>query len=269
VTKSYFCLRSSVTVMLEAPTSYLPLSRPVEHLGRGPLLDDAALVEEDDRVGGLPGEADLVRDDDHRGASLGQIPHDVENLADQLGVERRGGLVEQDQLGVEGERPGDGDALLLAAGELPRIGLLLVGQSDLGQELRGSLSGFGTLADRLDDVLEDGQVREEVEGLEDEADVRPLLEDLALGQLVEPVAVLAVPDQLAVDPDVPAVDLLEVVDGAQQGGLARAGRPQDHRDAALADGQVDALEHLVRPERLVDAADLDHRRQPREKCRST
>ena len=44
----------------------------------------------------------------------------LEHLAGQFGVERRGDLVEQHQLGLHGERARDGDALLLAARELRR-----------------------------------------------------------------------------------------------------------------------------------------------------
>src|SRR5580704_17065396 len=58
----------------------------VEHLGRRALLDDAALVDEDDAVGDLAGEADFMGDDDHRHAGFGQPTDHRENLADQLGV---------------------------------------------------------------------------------------------------------------------------------------------------------------------------------------
>ena len=47
--------------------------------------------------------------------------HDGEHLADELGVERRGRLVEQHHLRVEAERARDRDALLLAARELGRV----------------------------------------------------------------------------------------------------------------------------------------------------
>ena len=60
----------------------------------------------------------------------------VEHLADQLGVERRGRLVEQHAPpGSQGQRAGDGDALLLPAGQLPRVGVGLVGQPDPVEQL--------------------------------------------------------------------------------------------------------------------------------------
>ena len=78
--------------------------------------------------------------DDHGGAAAGQVLDDVEDLADQLRVERRGGLVEEQHLGLQGERAGDGDALLLAAGELPRVGVRLLGQPDPLQQAVAAVS---------------------------------------------------------------------------------------------------------------------------------
>ena len=46
----------------------------VEHLRGRALLDDPAAVHEDDRVGDLAGEADLVRDDDERRAGCARGP---------------------------------------------------------------------------------------------------------------------------------------------------------------------------------------------------
>ena len=107
--------------------------------------------------------------------SLGQVAHDREHVADELGVERRGRLVEEHELGVHRQRPGDGDALLLAAGELRREGVVLVGQPDLLEVVPGDPLGLGlaslehpSLGDG--EVLEHGQVREEVELLEHHAD---------------------------------------------------------------------------------------------------
>ena len=93
-------------------------------------------VQEDDGVGDLAGEADLVGDDDHGHPARRQVPHDGQHLADQLGVQRAGRLVEQHQLGLHRQRAGDGHPLLLAAGQLPRVGVRLVRQPDPLQQLR-------------------------------------------------------------------------------------------------------------------------------------
>jgi len=99
-------------------------------IGGGGVLDDLALVHEHHAVGDLAGEPHLVRDH-HHGHALGRERyHDVEHLVDHLGVERRGRLVEQHGDGVHGERTGDRDALLLAAGQLARIFLGVRGEPD-------------------------------------------------------------------------------------------------------------------------------------------
>ena len=102
-------------------------------------------------------------------------------------------------------------------------------------------------------------MREQVEVLEDHPDLGPLARDLALVQLVELAARLAVADQLAVDRQPAGVDLLQVVDAAQERRLARARRTEHAHHLAAVDLEVDALQHLEAPEALVDALGLDHR----------
>jgi hypothetical protein len=58
---------------------------------------------------------------------FGQFDHDVQHFLDHLRVEGRGRLVEQHDLGLHAQRAGDGDALLLAAGELAGVLLRLLG----------------------------------------------------------------------------------------------------------------------------------------------
>ena len=58
------------------------------------------------------------------------------------GVQSGGGLVTQQDLGVRCQGPGDGDPLLLAAGELGGIGVGLIGQTHDVQILQGTLFGL-------------------------------------------------------------------------------------------------------------------------------
>ncbi len=102
-------------------------------------------------------------------------------------------------------------------------------------------------------------MREEVEPLEDHADLGALAAHFAVAQLVDLVPMLAVTDQFAVDVQLPGGDLLQMVDAAQERRLARAGGPNDAHDLARLDFEVDALEHLEVTERLVDAFGADHR----------
>ena len=67
-----------------------------EELLRGLILLDLALIDEDDAVGHLAGEAHLVGDHQHGDAGVGQLLHQLQHLAHHLGVKGAGGLVEQD-----------------------------------------------------------------------------------------------------------------------------------------------------------------------------
>ena len=101
----------------------------------GPFLDHHAAVHEDHAIRDVLGELHLVGDD-HHGHALGcEAGHDVQDLTDELGIERGGRLVEQHQPRLHGQRPSDGDALLLAAREHVRIDVAFLRNADLGQEV--------------------------------------------------------------------------------------------------------------------------------------
>ncbi len=152
----------------------------------------------------------------------GQPLHDVQHLSHHFGVEGAGGLVKQHDARLHGERPGDGHPLLLAAGELGGVALGLVGKTDLEQQGLGPLLCLlarepSHLLGGQRDVVQHRQVREEVEGLEHHAHLFPQLVDIpGFGEAD------------AVDHDIAIVDGLQLVEGAQEGGLARAARPHDH-----------------------------------------
>ena len=78
-----------------------------------------------DLVGDLAREAHLVGDDHAGHALLGEFADRHQHLLDGLGIERRRHLVEQHHVRIHRERARDRDALLLAAGQLARIGVLL------------------------------------------------------------------------------------------------------------------------------------------------
>ena len=149
--------------------------RVLEHLVGRALLVDHAVGDEEHAVGDVVREADLVRHQQHRAAFLGERADHAQHLADQLGVERRGRLVEQQHLGVHRQRAGDGDALLLPAREPRRVGLGLVGEADAGELGLGARARLGLAlaahrAQPLHHVAERGHVREQVELLEHHAD---------------------------------------------------------------------------------------------------
>src|SRR5437763_4227020 len=59
------------------------------------LFNDHSFIHEDHMVSHFTGKAHLMGDNDHSHALVGQLTHDFEYLADQFGVEGRGGLVEK------------------------------------------------------------------------------------------------------------------------------------------------------------------------------
>ena len=100
---------------------------------------------------------------------------EAEDRVGGLGVEVAGGLVGGEDRRVVGERAGDGDALLLAAGERGGQLVRLVGHLDLLEQVQralGPLGGREHVAEvhRQHDVLDDGQRGQQLEELEHDAD---------------------------------------------------------------------------------------------------
>jgi hypothetical protein len=99
------------------------------------------------------------------------------------GIERAGRLVEQHDARLERDRARDGDALLLAAGELAGRVAGAVGEPDARQRRLAERIGFlarlaGDLAQRQRDVAERCHVRIEVERLEHHADALARMVDV-------------------------------------------------------------------------------------------
>ncbi|MNZ90511.1 hypothetical protein D3C78_1094760 [compost metagenome] len=143
---------------------------------RGVLLD-AALVHHRDAVGHQHGLVLVVGD--HQGGDAELALQGAQLGAQVLahpGVERRHRLVEQQQRGRRGQRAGQGDALLLAAGELAGILLLAAAQADQLEHLCDPCADRLALAagEAIGDVLLDGEVGEQRVGLEQDAVVAGL-----------------------------------------------------------------------------------------------
>src|SRR3954464_8887995 len=156
------------------------------------VADDAALVELDDAPLHVVHHLAVVGDDDDGGAGLVdpvEQLHDPDR-GDRVEVSAR--LVGQQQRRVVDEGAGDGDALLLATGELVGVAVELGRQADQAQGLRHLLANFGAAgADHLQgigDVVVDRAVGQQLEVLEDGADVAPQLRDLLLRQLADVAA---------------------------------------------------------------------------------
>ena len=221
--------------------------------GLGELLEAARLAPLDlDRgehavaepVGALRarGDGEVMGDDDERGAVLVALAlQKVHHQGASVDVESAGGLVGEDDPGPPGKRPGDGDALLLAAGE-PLDGRAdPVAQPDGLQELLGTLhpgpEGLPrVIEERGGHVLRGAQAWDEVEGLEDVAEGPPSQEGSA--RLPEAVG------RDAVDLVVPRRRHVDEAEEVEEGGLAGARAPDDRQVLPGAHVQVDAGEDM-------------------------
>ena len=162
---------------------YLPnvfmRSRTASAVGSLDLVDDAAVGQEDDPVG-VAGRARVVG---HHDDGLAQLPdrpaHEVEDLGPGAAVEVAGGLVGEDDLRPPGQGPGHRHPLLLAAGQLARP-VLRAGRARPMVSITWSSHAWSGLRPARSigqgDVLQGGERRHQVVGLEDEADLVPAQE---------------------------------------------------------------------------------------------
>ncbi len=210
-------------------------------------FDNLTFVEEDHAVGNGAGEAHFVGNDQHGHARAGQFYHHIEHFFNHFGVKGRGRFVEEHDFGLHRQGAGDGDPLLLAARELTGVLVGLVGDAYPFEQLQGGFFGFffapfAYLNGSQGDVLEHGQMREEIELLEDHTGFHANQLDV-VGIIVE---------FDAIHNDGAALVFFEPVDGANEGGFARARRPKDDNDLAFADFKIDIFEGLEVPIPFAD-----------------
>ena len=203
-------------------------------------LDNLPSVEEDHTVGDCACEVHLMGHDQHRAAVFCKLQHGVEHLAHHLRIERCRYLVKQHDLRMHTQRSDDRDTLLLTSGELTRITILFIKQSDALQKLFGFLSDlvFAALLHlhwRKYDILQNGLMRKQLIVLEYHTNLLTDLSDIAA------VAV----DQFAVKTNLAALDRLERIDTSEQGRLAAAGGTDDDDDLALMDVKAQSVENQV------------------------
>ena len=213
-------------------------------------------------VGHVPGEGHLVGDDHHGHVLGGEVADDLQDLAGQLGVEGGGGLVEEQDLRLHGQRTGDGHALLLTAGELVGVGILAVGKAHLLEQLPcvGVDLVLRALLDQnrgLGDVLQHGIVGEEVEVLKHQAEGG--LDAAQLGAAGEHRLAVDVPGGIfAQIGQIAAVHGLQQRGAAQQRALAAARRADDGHHLTLLHRQGDVVEHLQLPKVLAHMIDFQN-----------
>ena len=202
------------------------------------------------------GDVHLVGDQQHRDAAAAiQLLKQVHHLDAGPGVEVAGRLVGQQDRRLVDQRPRDGDALLLAARQLVGIVIHALAEPDDLQDFLGPLVALGGLhlvlaavvEQRQLDVVERRRPRQQVEALEDEADLAVAHDrELIAGH---PRDILAVEDVLA------ARRAIKAAEDVHERRLAGAGRARDRHELALLDVHVGAAERAHR--HFADRVGLD------------
>src|SRR5215813_8385099 len=222
--------------------------RPLVQLPRGRRLEDEAVAHDRDPVGERQRLLLIVGDVDRRDAELLLQRADLgPDLDPDLGVQIRKGFIEEQDVGVQDEGPGQRDALLLAAGELAGVAVGQAREIDLaqalGQPARDVRRRQLAQLEAVGDVRGHRHVRPQRIVLEDHADVACVRR-----QVVD--AALAEPDLAAVGP-------VEAGDESQQRRLAAPRGPEQREQLAVADVERGAIDGGGRPELLRDRAQPD------------
>jgi len=218
------------------------------------VADDAAVVQRDDAEG-VFGHVGVVRDhEDGAAAAVGAGGGDLfEDAGDVLGVglvEVSGGFVGEEHVWIIGQRAGDGDALLFAAGEVGGAAVGFFGEADLMEQVAGAGGAVaaGILAELEHgehDVFLRGELGQQEVELEDEAD--GLVADGREG------GVGHLEEGLVVDVDFSMGGTVEAAEEVEERGLAGAGRADDGDEFAAVDVEV----YTAKDEGLVGGVGAD------------
>jgi hypothetical protein len=223
------------------------VARPAVQGRRGVELCNDAMAQHGHLIGHRQCLVLVVGDQNGGGSGLAQDREDIGSDRGPHGrVERGEGLVQEDDLGTDGERPGQGDPLLLAAGELVRIAAAVPGQAHQLEELVDLAPAIRTPGKTEGHIAANAQVREERALLGHVADPPPFA-----GHEMTPRIV----DEVIPDPDLPAVGPLEAGHNPQQRGLPTARGPENGRERTGRNGELHPAQDRLGPERLGHAGD--------------
>src|SRR3954471_13274201 len=219
------------------------------------VADDATLLEGHDPLPEGGDDVGVVRCHQHRDAQLVDPQQQLQDRPADQRVEVPGGLVGDHDLRVVDERARDGRALLLAAGELVRVLLRLPRQADqrkrAGDGRPDPAPRRARDLEREPDVLADGLARQQLEVLEDDADLPPHHRHLAPRQAGDVVAVegdRALRRQLVADEQL------------HERRLAGARRADEEHEVTLRDDEIDVLQGVAAVRvGLRDVVEDEHR----------
>ena len=203
----------------------------VDFLGRGQLLDDAA-VHDRNTISKRQRLDLIVGDVDHRRAkTIVQLFQLDAELGPELGIEVRQRLVEQEDVDIADEGAADGDALALAAGKFERAAL----------HQRSDLKKIGCCLDApLDFVLRHSRSSEAKRQIPLDRHAR--IERVGLEHHAYVTVLRLLPGNIVAGDEYLAVaDVEEPGDRIQEGGLAAARRTQKDKELALLHVNIEFL----------------------------
>ena len=231
-------------------------------------LDDAAEIHHRDAMADVLDHGEVVGDEQvGEFQFLLQVHQQVDDLRLDRHVERRYRLVADDQVGAEGERTGDADALALAAGEFVRVG------AHRGRPEADSLEQGGgpfLALGRRAFLVDDHRLAHDLAGRHARVQrgVGILVDHLHAPPVGQHGGTVEMGDVLAVDPDGAAGGLQQFQQRAAHRRLAAAAFADQAQRLAAPDGErhtVDGIdmarntaEHaLVDRKVLLEVADLE------------
>ena len=193
-------------------------------------------------------------DHHHRHAFLRKLLHEGQHLADHFRVESGSRFIEQDYIGIHRKGAHDCNPLLLPAGKLLGIGIAFFVKPDPFQQCVGFCNGlrfsetpcfYGCQRN----VLKNGQVRKQIEVLEDHADLLP-----------EPVDVGMRPvDLFFLEPDFAGGRFFEQIQAAQERALAGTGGSDDENHFSVVNFRGYIMYRMKRVESFYKVPDPEYR----------
>src|SRR5260370_33216761 len=245
---------------MEGPQAF-PAIGPVFGLsdagGGGVLADQPVVFELDDAVA-EGGVALGMRDLNDGGAAFVQAPEELHDFFALRRVKITGGFVSQNELGILNHRAGDANELLLAAGKLIGEKVFLADNveavEDVADQADALLVRIVFVRKRDFEVLEDGEIVDQVVALKDEADI-------GFVQLVAFFDVEFV-DRLIKEIVFTVPGAIEHADDAKQSGFPRAGRSHEGDEFAGLNIQGDApQDEKFAAAGLEDLLEISHSNQ--------
>lgn len=198
----------------------------------------------------------MSRDDDRRAQPI-QRREQVEQAMRHIGIDVSGRLIGDEQLRLTDDRPRNGNALLLSAGQRRWPGACAIGEANPGKHLshraldfRIALSGD---AQRQGDIVESGKVPDEAEILEDNADTAAIIRQDVPWCIAE---------ILAEQPDPAAGGAASEIEKLQERRLSRTGRSGEEIEAAFGQPEIEVAQDLGSSAvTQTHAVEFDDRRQ--------